>query len=121
MLIMIVDDEPALCDVLAVALREEGHEVQTFANGETALQQVTRQATLPGLIILDLMLPGMSGGEVFQALRHDSLLERIPILVVTALAAGKAVVQTQGAVPILQKPFTLDTFLARVTDLVALP
>ncbi len=67
-LILVVDDEPKMCNVLSRILEKEGYVVATANNGKEALQ-LTREDT-PALILLDLMMPGMNGREVFQRARQ---------------------------------------------------
>src|SRR5215210_1094485 len=77
--ILIVDDEPTIVEVVALYLQREGFRVVTAADGTAALSMVEQQR--PDLVVLDLMLPGLSGLEVTRRLRANSAL---PIIVLTA-------------------------------------
>ena len=79
--ILVVDDEPSIVQTLAGILQDEGFEVLTAPDGETALQVVEEES--PDLVFLDISLPGMDGLEVLQQLKeHQPLL---PVVMVSAL------------------------------------
>ena len=82
--VLIVDDEPILVETIEYNLRKAGYETITAMDGETALAQVRKEQ--PDLIVLDLMLPKISGWEVCHALRKDASYGglAIPILMLTA-------------------------------------
>ena len=94
-LILIVEDEPDAAELLEHRLRQRGLETVVAANGHDAL----RAAALckPDLVSLDLMLPGLHGLEVCQRLKSDPATERIPILVLTALATAEDKLRGFGA------------------------
>ena len=69
-LILVVDDEQSYRDALSVALRQEGFAVETAANGVEALARF--DASRPSLVLLDVMLPGMSGVDVYRQMRSRS-------------------------------------------------
>ena len=109
--ILIVEDEQAIADGLAWALRQEGFVVDTAADGETGLAAVRSRP--PSLMILDLMLPGVSGWEVCRAVRKTSTL---PILIVTARAEefDRVLGLELGADDYVTKPFSTREVVARV-------
>jgi CheY-like chemotaxis protein len=109
--ILVVDDERDICDVMAEALALDGHRVLIASNGRMALEQARRDR--PDLIILDLMMPVMSGWEFLEARREDPALASVPVIVDTAFPET----QVDGAALILQKPFDVDTLLAAVARL----
>lgn len=80
--ILIVDDEDDIRDLLDLHLRREGFETVLAANAHEALQQA--RATSPSLIVLDLMLPDLSGTEVCRRLRADESTATIPVIMLTA-------------------------------------
>src|SRR3954454_16742254 len=110
-LILVVDDEQSYRDALTVALQREGFLVDTAADGPEALSRF--EATRPALVLLDVMLPKMSGIDVCRELRAPS---RVPIIMVTARdAATHAVVGVAvGAADYRAKPFRLGELIARV-------
>jgi DNA-binding response OmpR family regulator len=112
--ILVVDDEPALAETLAYSLRREGYHVLVTGDGPTAVRLAYTEH--PDLLILDLMLPGMSGFEVCRAVRRDLTL---PILILSARDGEGDKVQglDLGADGYLTKPFSLRELLSRVRAL----
>jgi two-component system, OmpR family, response regulator RegX3 len=109
--ILVVDDEQSYRDALAVALEREGFRVELAADGIEALERF--EATRPSLVLLDVMLPQVSGIDVCRELR---LRSRVPIIMVTARSAEiDAVVGLEvGADDYVSKPFRLRELVARV-------
>ncbi|HET7758398.1 MAG TPA: response regulator transcription factor [Gaiellaceae bacterium] len=109
--ILLVEDEPALADALVYALRADGHEVETVDDGERALAAAAA-ATFDALV-LDVMLPGVSGIEVCRQLRSGSA---VPILMLTARDAevDRVIGLEAGADDYITKPFSMNELLARV-------
>jgi len=115
---LIVDDERILADTIAFNLRKEGFEVVLAHDGETALS--LSQSLQPQLVILDLMLPKVSGWEVCRALRQTpEFLLDAPILMLTARGeeADKVLGLELGADDYLVKPFGMRELVARVRAL----
>jgi two-component system response regulator RegX3 len=110
-LILVVDDEQSYRDALAVALQREGFLVDTAADGTEAIARF--EATRPALVLLDVMLPKISGIDVCRELRARS---RVPIIMVTAKTSEiDAVVGLEvGADDYVTKPFRLRELIARV-------
>jgi DNA-binding response OmpR family regulator len=109
--ILVVDDEKTLRDTLEYNLRREGYAVLTAADGPSAVQLATDEH--PDLIVLDIMLPGMSGFDVVRTLRRHS---EVPILMLSAREEeiDKVLGLELGADDYLTKPFSLRELLARV-------
>jgi len=109
--ILVVDDEESYRDALSVALEAEGFQVETAADGPEAIERF--EATHPALVLLDVMLPRMSGVDVCRELRTRS---QVPIIMVTARNAEiDAVVGLEiGADDYVTKPFRLRELVARV-------
>jgi two-component system KDP operon response regulator KdpE len=112
--ILLVDDEPAVLRALRANLAARGYEVTTAETGEEAVDRFA--SGRKDLVILDLMLPGMSGVEVCAALRATS---SVPILVLSARGEEQTKVRALdlGADDYLTKPFGIDELLARVRAL----
>jgi len=110
-LILLVDDEQSYLDALAVSLQREGFLVETAADGTEAIARF--EAARPALVLLDVMLPKISGIDVCRELRARS---RVPIIMVTARKAEiDAVVGLEvGADDYVTKPFRLRELIARV-------
>jgi len=110
-LILVVDDEQSYRDALSIALHREGFLVETAADGPEAIARF--EATRPALVLLDVMLPKISGVDVCRDLRARS---RVPIIMVTARNSEiDAVVGLEvGADDYVTKPFRLRELIARV-------
>lgn len=117
--IMIADDDSQFRAALQFKFGQAGHQVCTVGSGQDLLAQLEVQQ--PDLIILDLMMPDMSGIEVLEYLRRDPVLSSIPVLVVTAW--GDSVMQARclelGAVGFFSKPFSLRELAARMEEYLA--
>ena len=109
--ILIVEDDPAIADSVAYTLRQEGFETVVTRDGPTGLAESL--AGRPDLVILDLMLPGMDGLDVFRALRRHSA---VPVVMLTAKAAESDRVAgiELGADDYIVKPFYMRELVARV-------
>jgi two-component system KDP operon response regulator KdpE len=116
--ILVVDDEPAIRRTLRVNLTASGYAVTAVVSGEEALDCVAEHA--PNLVILDLMLPGLSGLDTCRALRTES---SVPILVLSARGEEETKVRALdlGADDYLTKPFGMEEMLARVRALLRRP
>jgi DNA-binding response OmpR family regulator len=114
--ILVVEDEPAIAEAVEYALEAEGFEVDAVSGGEAALSAVAEQPY--DVLILDLMLPGLSGLEVCRRLRADET--RLPILMLTAKDAevDRVLGLEIGADDYVTKPFSMPELLARVRALV---
>ncbi len=112
--ILIVEDEITLAETLADNLAEEGYVVLRAGDGEIGLAMI--RATLPDLIVLDIMLPALDGLSVCRIIRKDATTSHIPIIMLTARGTevDKIVGLESGADDYIVKPFGLGEFLARV-------
>lgn len=110
--ILVIDDDPAVTSVLKRGLSYEGFAVNTAASGNEGLAFVREHAA--DLVILDVMMPGLSGFDVLQRLRAAD--EQLPVLMLTAKDAPADQVQglESGADDYVVKPFTFEVLLARV-------
>lgn len=109
--ILVVDDEPAVSDLLAYNLRKAHYDVVIAADGQTALQQARQ--TPPDLILLDLMIPEVDGLDVCRELRKTS---DVPIIMITARGEeiDRVVGLELGADDYVTKPFSVRELMARV-------
>lgn len=109
--VLVVDDEPGIIEIASAYLRKDGYVVRTASTGQRALDAVATQA--PDLVVLDLMLPDMSGEEVCSTLRRRSA---VPILMLTAKSAEADRLRglALGADDYLVKPFSPRELVARV-------
>jgi two-component system response regulator RegX3 len=109
--ILVIEDEAAIAEAIGYALRAEGFDVESVADGEDALWTATHQPY--DLLVLDLMLPSLSGVEVCRRLRNESA---VPILMLTAKDAevDRVVGLESGADDYVTKPFSMPELVARV-------
>ncbi|GAB4199691.1 MAG: hypothetical protein OHK0022_20130 [Roseiflexaceae bacterium] len=114
MLILVVEDEAPLREVLATILIEAGYRVAAAPDGLAALALLRELPEPPQLILLDLMLPHMTGVELCAALRRDPTFAAVPILVLTAAAAHAGDMPALSGLRILHKPITIDALLAAI-------
>ncbi len=109
--ILIVEDERKIARFLELELQHEGYEVETAGDGRTGLEKAL--SWKPDLMILDLMLPELSGIEVCRRLRHES---DVPIIMLTAKddVSDKVMGLDMGADDYMTKPFAIEELLARI-------
>ena len=110
--VLVVDDEPNIVEVISMALRYEGFDVESAANGREALSEVT--SFRPHLMVLDIMLPDMEGFEV--ARRLGAQRTELPILFLTARDTTEDKVRglSMGGDDYVTKPFSLEELVARI-------
>lgn len=110
--LLLVEDDPTLRQALAFNLTREGYEVATAADGEAALEAA--RSELLDLILLDVMLPGMSGIEVLRVLRRDGVTTPVIILSAKGDEIDRVVGLKIGADDYVAKPFSRPELLARI-------
>jgi len=112
--ILVIDDEPDLCELVRVNLDQAGYRVETAASGRNALNELRRSK--PDLVVLDLMLPDISGTELCRKIRADSTLSDLPIIMLTAKATevDRIVGLELGADDYVTKPFSPRELTLRV-------
>src|SRR6185295_5142836 len=115
--ILIVEDEEPLTLLLRYNLEAEGYEVETSARGDEA--EIRLKESPPDLLVLDWMLPGMSGIELCRRLRARATTERMPIIMLTARGEESERVRglSTGADDYIVKPFSVPELLARIRSL----
>ena len=112
--ILIVEDEDDIQELITFNLSKEGYKVQCVGTGEDALKAA--RDDLPGIILLDLMLPGLDGLDVCRILKNDARTSHIPIIMLTAKGEEADIVTglEMGADDYIPKPFSPRILLARL-------
>ena len=119
-LVLVVDDQEINRDVLGVIL-EDNYEILNAENGKECMELMRQHSTDLSLVLLDLMMPVMSGFEVLEAVRNDEVLRRIPIIVLTAEKSAELQALELGAADFITKPFDVpEVILARVGRIIEL-
>src|SRR5918995_7232992 len=115
--ILIVEDDPDIRDLISLYLRKAGHSVDTLSQGGAVVPRLRSEPA--DLIVLDLMLPGMGGLEICQALRNDPATARLPVIMLTARSdeSDRVAGLELGADDYVTKPFSPKELVARVAAL----
>ncbi|MBT5855968.1 response regulator [bacterium] len=114
--ILIVDDEPSILEIVEILLSSEGYQVLKASNGQEGLD-IAKQY-LPDAIILDVMMPKMSGYMVATLLSSDSKLKKIPVMLLTATAQIAGNITLEIPTPYkLSKPFKPEELLDLLTTM----
>jgi signal transduction histidine kinase len=113
-LILIVDDNPANITLISSHIKKQGYEYNIATNGSRALELA--EEFIPDLILLDVMMPGMSGFEVIEKLKENEKTRMIPVIFLTAATGQEDMVKGfhLGAVDYITKPFNASELYARV-------
>ena len=116
--ILLIEDSPTDRAVFTQWLERAGHQVLATDNAEDGLQLARDQR--PGLVLMDVVLPGMSGFQATRALARDETTRQIPVLIVSTknMETDKAWGLRQGAVDYIVKPPREDDLIARINELV---
>lgn len=114
--VLIIEDDPDIAENLRYNLEREGLEARVALSGEEGLMAALDKLQLPALILLDLMLPGMSGTELCRKLRREPATRRTPIIMLTARTseADRVTGLDLGADDYITKPYSVRELMARV-------
>jgi CheY-like chemotaxis protein len=120
-LVMVVDDDPDILEIVELVLRRQGLSVATARDGAEALSLLRDDELNPCVILLDLMMPGMNGFQMLQAMAGDASLKDIPVVVVTG--AGVLVDKRRDEITgqVIRKPFELPELMSAVRKHCAQP
>jgi DNA-binding response OmpR family regulator len=115
--IVYVDDDLELTRMVTDLLEEEGYAVLTESDGEAGLETIIVEQ--PDLVILDVMMPGLTGWEIVRYLRSKTVFDKTPVLMLTGIGErmNAMTAPLYGATDHLDKPFDPDELLARVRAL----
>ncbi len=116
-LIYIVEDDPSIQEIEAMALKNSNYMVQTFDRASTFFAQL--EAVIPDMILLDIMLPDMTGYDIVRKLRSNYQTKRVPVIMITAKTTEMDMVKglDDGADDYIRKPFSVMELLSRVRAL----
>jgi CheY-like chemotaxis protein len=113
--VVCIEDEPGVIELIRLILERRGLTVVGAGNGADGLDAI-RQSR-PALVLLDLMLPGMDGWEIYRRMKADDVMKRIPVIIVTAKAEGIDEVLAKQVAKVddyIKKPFSLQELLQSV-------
>src|SRR5918997_3500772 len=112
--VLVVDDDPAIRDIIGTVLEDEGYRVEHAANGQEALDKA--DLCRPHAVVLDVMMPVLDGWEFLAHWSRRPVEQRAPVLVVSAVGGRHAAVEL-GARDFLAKPLDLETLLGKLAGL----
>ena len=115
--VLVVEDEPDIAALIAYQLTREGFRVETASTGDQGLAAIDRE--LPDILVLDRMLPGLSGDEVLRSLRSEEATQNLPVLILTARREQEDRIEglELGADDYLTKPFSPRELVLRVQSI----
>ncbi len=116
--VLVIEDEPNISEALRFILSRNGWQVDVSADGQRAMKEM--QSAPPDLLILDVMLPGLSGFDVLRSVRAGEGTRDLPVLMLTAKGQGadRAEAERLGATRFMTKPFANAEVIAAVEDMV---
>jgi DNA-binding response OmpR family regulator len=107
--ILLVDDEYAIVEVLAMLLADEGYQVLTASDGDRALELL--KENVPDVVITDQMMPAVGGPDLFRAMLKDRALKRVPVVLMSSVMPPTATAKLPWA-KVLRKPFDFSELVA---------
>jgi len=115
LVVLVVDDNADICDLLSEVLHDAlACEVRTASDGREALESLRARRPLPDVVVLDWMMPNMSGADVLKAMDEDAALAQVPVMVCSA-----SEVEVPACVPVVRKPVAPEELVAVVRNLAA--
>jgi len=114
--ILVIEDDPALRQLLATALTKAGYRVALAEHGLDGLMQIDRASPKPQLLLVDIMIPELDGLSLVRALRTKTETRNIPVVFITAKTDSRTIAEgiSVGAKFYVTKPFVLDDLLTKV-------
>jgi DNA-binding response OmpR family regulator len=116
--IIIVEDDPAISDILSIMLKRNGFDVEEFILGEPLMRELK---TLPDLFLLDKQLTDIDGLEICRHLKTEPATREIPVIIVSATPDLQSQAFDAGADAFIEKPFTSRTLLGKIAELLNRP
>ena len=118
--VLVVDDEFDLASTLRAILEGEGYGVETRSNGREALDRLTAPGPKPDLVLVDVMMPLLSGCEVLKAMRQSAELKSVPVVLISSVPPAVRR-EEYGWQAVLHKPFSMHALLKAVQNSVGSP
>ena len=112
--VLVVDDEPAIRDLIVAVLEDEGYEARGVGSGSRALDLM--KTDRPSLVLMDIMMPDMDGREALRRIRLHPEFQEIPVVMMSAAYAADHL--DEDGTPFLPKPFDLEHLLRTVAEVV---
>jgi CheY-like chemotaxis protein len=111
--LLLIDDEMVLLENIAFFLRSKGYHVFEAESGEQGLLLAKKHAPIIDVILLDIMMPDISGDKVLEALKNDDTTRHIPVIIQTGLTAGSEIekVKQLGCAEIMHKPYSIKEMI----------
>jgi two-component system, sensor histidine kinase and response regulator len=117
--VLVVDDDTAILETIQDILEFEGYRVKTMNEGMGVLAQI--HADPPGMVLLDLRMPLVSGKQIYNDIQADPVASQVPVVLVTADRSGSECADELGTADYLAKPFDLDELFACVERVMGPP
>jgi two-component system, NtrC family, nitrogen regulation response regulator GlnG len=116
--VILIDDDKDIRDVIAFALENEGFEVHPFENGKKCLEELAHQNDMPGLIIVDYLMPEMNGITFINRMRENfpDTFSKVPIAISSAMGPMSPELNSLNGLIHLPKPMNLDDLLKLATE-----
>lgn len=111
--VLVVDDEPLIAMALEAALEDAGYQVVTAANGRQGLERLA-EAPRPDIVLLDMMMPVMTGPEMLKAMAANPELDSIPVIILSSLPEEAIRARAHRFTEILRKPSTAEEVLGAI-------
>ena len=117
--VLIIEDDSDIAEVLRYGFANSDFETRVALNGEEGLSASLDKTNPPSIILLDLLLPGMSGLELCRRLRNEALTQTVPIVIISAKASDKdiAIGEELGVDDYIVKPFSIREVVGRISSL----
>lgn len=112
--ILLIDDDPDIRTVMSAVLQKHGYNVETASRREEALLKL--QASLPSLILLDVLLSGSDGRDLCRELKSSPLTKDIPVIMFSGHPGAASQYEVYGADDFLAKPFRTETLLRKLEE-----
>jgi len=118
--ILVVDDEPSIAETLRRVLEDEGYKVVLASDGQQGLNRLAERQ--PNLVLSDLMMPILSGTDMYRIMLADPLMSLIPVVLMSAAAAPPPITNNKpNYVGFLRKPFNLEALIHLVASVIGPP